>query len=176
MTVRRGSTVHAAWSSCLEVVEVICTATSGAHMFYGVVVGIRDSLEWDWLADYQLLWVSEDGEHVKVWQECFERPRPCNATWAPRLQCIVGCYETDDGVNLYAVKWDGYACPTWEAEEDLFSYGQLIAEHDETCQCAPGLGSGYRYNEWTGRGRRKAGSVTPLVGLRPTDVDSTVVN
>ncbi|KAK1688968.1 hypothetical protein BDP55DRAFT_655798 [Colletotrichum godetiae] len=104
-------------------------------------------LEWDWLGDYQLLWVFEDGEYIKVWQECVERPRPSNASWAPRLQCI----------------WDGYACPTWEAEEDLFSYGQLMADTTR---------SGYRHNEWTGRGRER-GSITPLVGLRPTDVDLT---
>ncbi|OHE90279.1 hypothetical protein CORC01_14424 [Colletotrichum orchidophilum] len=172
MVVRRGSTVHAAWSSCLEVVAVICTATSGAYMFYGVVVGIRDPLEWDWRDACQLLWVFEDEDCIKVWQECVERPRPSNAAWVSRLQCIVGCYETDDGTNLYAVKWDGYACPTWEAEEDLYNYGQLMAEHDETCQCAPGLESRYQRNEWNGRGRRKVGPATPVAGSRPTDVVS----
>ncbi|KAK1468218.1 hypothetical protein CTAM01_16924 [Colletotrichum tamarilloi] len=173
MGVRRGSMIHAAWSSCLEVVEVICTATGGACMFYGVVVGIRDTLEWDWLDDRQTLWVFEDGECTNVWQECVERPRASNAAWASRLQCIVGCYETDDGANLYAVKWDGYACPTWESEEDLSNYGWLMAEHDETCRCAPRLQSRCERNEWNGRSRRKAGRVAPLVDLRPTDVVST---
>ncbi|KAK2005423.1 hypothetical protein LZ32DRAFT_571867, partial [Colletotrichum eremochloae] len=116
MAVQQGSAVHAAWSSRLEIVEVICTATGGGRVFYGVVVEIRDPLVWDWLDGRQLLWVFEDTGCIKVWQECVERPRPSTAAWMSRLQRIVGCYETDDGHVLYAVKWDGYACPTWEAE------------------------------------------------------------
>ncbi|KAK1973445.1 hypothetical protein LZ30DRAFT_558177, partial [Colletotrichum cereale] len=109
--VRRGTRIHAAWSLYLEVVEVICTATSSSRMFYGEVTEISNPLAWDWLDDHQFLWVFQDEDRIKVWQESVERPESGNA-------CIGRCYETDYGTTLYAVKWDGYACPTWEAEEN----------------------------------------------------------
>ncbi|KAF4878849.1 hypothetical protein CGCFRS4_v016107 [Colletotrichum fructicola] len=167
MTVQRNTVVHTAWSSCLEVVEVVCTTASGGHVFYGVITEIRDPLAWDWLDDRQLLWVFEDEDCVKVWQECLERPRPSTTAWMSRLQCIVGCYETDDGSVLYAVKWDGYTCPTWEAEEDLSNHGRLLAEHDATCKCGPGLRDHHQHDEWRGQGRRKAG-----LKARPVDCSS----
>ncbi|KAH9231811.1 hypothetical protein K456DRAFT_38010 [Colletotrichum gloeosporioides 23] len=163
MGVRRGSIVQAAWSSCLEVTEIICTVTGGGRDFYGVAVEIREPLVWDWLDTRQLLWVFEDEDCVKVWQESVERPRPSHAAWMSRLQCIVGCCETDDGTSLYAVEWDGYACPTWEAEEDLSNQGQLLADHDQTCKCKPGRESRRRESEWEGRDRRKMRETMGLV-------------
>ncbi|KAK2758443.1 hypothetical protein CKAH01_16832 [Colletotrichum kahawae] len=155
MVVRLGSTVQTAWSSCLEVTEIICTATGGGRAFYGVVVEIRDPLAWDWLDARQFLWVFEDEDCIKVWQESVERPRPSHAAWTSRLQCIIGCCETDEGTTLYAVKWDGYACPTWEAEEDLASHGQLLVDHHQICRCTPGRESRRQNSEWEWRDRRK---------------------
>ncbi|WQF76948.1 Putative Chromo-like domain superfamily protein [Colletotrichum destructivum] len=135
MTVQKGTAVDAAWSSRLEVTKVICTFESDGQVFYGVVAEAPDPLVWDWPDDRQLLWVYDDGKSVKVWQECVERPRPGNPAWASCLQSIVGCYENDGGNVSYAVRWNGYACPTWEAEEDMSNYSHLLAEHNRACKC-----------------------------------------
>ncbi|KAL0933522.1 uncharacterized protein CTRU02_212485 [Colletotrichum truncatum] len=135
MRVQKESAIRAAWSSRLDVVEVICTFERDGRVFYGVISEIPQILVWDWPDDRQLLWVFDDGDGIRVWQECFERPRPSNPAWASRLQSIVGCCESDGGNVCYAVKWDGYACPTWEAEEDMSKDGHLLAEHDQACKC-----------------------------------------
>ncbi|KAL0930294.1 uncharacterized protein CTRU02_212479 [Colletotrichum truncatum] len=135
MRVHKGTAVNAAWSPLLDVVEVICTFESDGRVFYGVVTEIPHPFVWDWLDYRQVLWVFDDGDCVKVWQECVDRPRLSNPAWTSCLHSIVGCYETDGGYVLYAVKWDGYACPTWEAEEDMSRYVDLLAEHDQTCKC-----------------------------------------
>ncbi|WQF76872.1 Putative Chromo-like domain superfamily protein [Colletotrichum destructivum] len=135
MRVQKGTAVDAAWSSRLDVTDVICTFASGSRVFYGVVAEVPDPLVWDWPDDRQLLWVYDDGNSVKVWQECVERPRPSNPAWASCLRSIVGCYENDGGNVSYAVRWNGYACPTWEAEEDMSNYSHLLAEHDRACKC-----------------------------------------
>ncbi|KDN61851.1 hypothetical protein CSUB01_12683 [Colletotrichum sublineola] len=133
MRVQQGTAVDAAWSPRLNVARVICAFASDGRLFYGVVAEVPDSLVQDWPDGRQLLWVYDDGHSVKVWQECVERPRPSNPAWASCLRSVIGCYENDGGHVSYAVRWDGYACPTWEAEEDMSNYSHLLAEHDQTC-------------------------------------------
>ena len=130
----RGSVIQTAWSSNVAVIQVLYTLRTADWTFHGVRVETLDQ-GWEVSSDAtKLLWVLEDHQGLRTWQECRQRPFIIDGELEHDIEKIVGHYESQTGSVYYAVKWVDFECPTWELEDDLSSC-QLITEY---CMHLPG--------------------------------------
>ncbi|OHE90472.1 hypothetical protein CORC01_14238 [Colletotrichum orchidophilum] len=134
LSVTGGTLVKGDWSPCITVRRVICTLQSGDRVFFGVLAENQESQLWSWPESDLLLWVFDDGQCVRVWQECAQRPHIVEGQSSHVLESIAGHHEATNGTVLYGVKWAGYECPTWELESDLWMHGYLLAAYHDTIQ------------------------------------------
>ncbi|KAK2038267.1 hypothetical protein LY76DRAFT_515722 [Colletotrichum caudatum] len=129
LSVTEGTSVKGDWSSHIVVRRVVCTMQSGKRMFFGVLAQNQEPQLWNWPDSDMLLWVFDDGQRVKVWQEGAQRPHIVEGQCGYVLDSVVGHYEATNGAVYYGVKWAGYECPTWELESDLWMHGHLLTAY-----------------------------------------------
>ncbi|KAL5901709.1 hypothetical protein ACKVWC_011403 [Pyricularia oryzae] len=104
--------------------------------FYGVLYSNPDPLIWDWPSQTGISWVFHDGLQVRTWQEAGQKPRFTDYSSDLEIEQIFGHYESPEGLVYYAVKWAGYACPTWES--DINYSCKHVADYHQRLS-APGL-------------------------------------
>ncbi|KAK3933477.1 hypothetical protein QBC46DRAFT_368726 [Diplogelasinospora grovesii] len=124
-----GCPVRTGWSSHVVVVQVLYTLWKPELIFHGVRVENLDGDFRNWPYTEGLLWVLEDGQELRIWQECRQRPRIIDGEADCEIEEIVGHYQAQSGPVYYAIKWVGYECPTWELEDDLHGYSQLLTQY-----------------------------------------------
>lgn len=129
-----GTVIKGDWSPHITIRDVICTLRSGDRIFFGVLAEKQESRLWTWLESDLLLWVFDDGQCIREWQECAQRPHMFEGHSSYVPESIVGHHEAANGEVLYGVKWVGYGCPTWELESDLWMHGYLLAAYHDTIQ------------------------------------------
>ena len=132
----RGSFVRTAWSSNVVILQVLYSLRTPNQIFHGVKVDTLDQEVGASTDGNGLLWVAEDSQGLRVWQECRQRPFILDGEIEYEIEEIVGHYEAQTGSVYYAVKWSDYECPTWELEDNLRST-RFITEY-----CMQLLGSG----------------------------------
>lgn len=114
----RGRYVRTAWSSQVNIVEVLLSVRVSHWVFHGVRAETTDTLL-DWPTVESLLWVFEDGGDFKVYQDIqYFPPQVDDGDLDRQIEAILGHYQLA-GDTYIAVKWQGHYCPTWELEEDI---------------------------------------------------------
>ncbi|KAH8659437.1 hypothetical protein BGZ61DRAFT_433541 [Ilyonectria robusta] len=111
--------VQTAWSSDVIVVEVLMTFTTPNWTFHGIRAANYDWEQWDWPRSDGLLWVVDDGQRLRLWQDFRQCPNVMQCDSECSVEAVIGYYQSDTGNNYVAVKWQDYECPTWELESDL---------------------------------------------------------
>ncbi|KAK3933652.1 hypothetical protein QBC46DRAFT_368648 [Diplogelasinospora grovesii] len=119
-----GSPVRTGWSSHVVVMQVLYTLWKPELIFHGIRVENLDGDLRNWPYTEGLLW------------ECRQRPRIINGEADFEIEEIVGHYQAQSGLVYYAIKWVEYECPTWELEDDLYGYSQLLTQY---CRHLPTL-------------------------------------
>ncbi|KAI5456103.1 hypothetical protein BGZ63DRAFT_475770 [Mariannaea sp. PMI_226] len=110
------------WASEVIVKEVLATLEIGGWTFFGVLVENRDPQSWDWLDTECLLWVFDDGQTgLRLWQDVHHP--------VDEIENIIGHYQSSKGCDYLAVKWKNRISPTWELEEDLENWADLITDY-----------------------------------------------
>ncbi|KAI5465168.1 hypothetical protein BGZ63DRAFT_351236 [Mariannaea sp. PMI_226] len=120
----RGARVQTTWSAHVIVKQVLITVKDPQWTFHGVRVSNLDLSLWDRPPSDCLLWVVEDTQGLRAWQECRQRPYLSEKGLeqeAKDIKEVFGYHECEDGKLYFAVRWEGYECPTWEPEPRLAS-------------------------------------------------------
>ncbi|KAH7113525.1 hypothetical protein EDB81DRAFT_669985 [Dactylonectria macrodidyma] len=124
-----GVSIETPWSSSVAVREVLAATEISGWKFYGVRVENKDQRHWDWLDAECLLWVFDDGGGLRMWQE--PGPRPLLGVDEPtqRVEQIIGHYQSRNGMSYVAIKWKDSISPTWEIEQGLESYADIVTNY-----------------------------------------------
>jgi hypothetical protein len=128
-----GASMTTPWSPMVTVKEVLATIEVSGWKFYGVLVENRDPQFWDWLDTECLLWAFDDGQSLRLWQD--PQPKPLKSVEQPanEIEKIIGHHQSSKGDHYVAVKWKDRISPTWEMEQDLDSYADIITDYFMNC-------------------------------------------
>ncbi|KAH6972685.1 hypothetical protein EDB80DRAFT_596084 [Ilyonectria destructans] len=124
-----GARIETPWSSMVTVEEVIAATEVSDWKFYGVSVENRDQKHWDWLDTQCLLWVFDDGEDLRIWQDPQQRQPISIEEPVKCVEQIIGHYQSRNGKSYIAVKWKDRVSPTWEIEQDLENYADIVTDY-----------------------------------------------
>lgn len=122
-----GSLVRTPWSSQVVVKETLLSVEIRDQTFHGVRTETHDCLGLDWPNTTALLWVFDDGEGLRLWEQPRQRPLYNKNEDLPVIQSILCFYETGGRAYL-GIKWEEYDSPTWELETSLGDYADLLTD------------------------------------------------
>ncbi len=124
----QGSALCVPWSSQTIVTNILCSIIIENQEFHGVSAKNVDPRCMDWPRTECLLWVTSDGDCATRWENIPRQPFYGNVDTPLRIESIFMHYELN-GELYFGVKWEGYAFPTWEAENDLEDYAHTLTEY-----------------------------------------------
>ncbi|KAH8715330.1 hypothetical protein HC256_004159 [Beauveria bassiana] len=81
-----------------------------------------------------LLWVLDTGFSLELWYDIRQRPRVGDPAHK-MIRNVIGHHEDAYGDVHYAVLWEGYLCPGWISDEDLYSHklAGITGKPETTC-------------------------------------------
>lgn len=121
----KGAPVLTPWSQHVTILDILLSMTNSEGIFYGVIAQTCD--EFGWTLHTSLLWIYSSQGQFRLWQDFVQAPRGIDEDSV--VEKIIGHYEAYLGEVYYAVKWFGYACPTWEIEEDLLNKSNILDQY-----------------------------------------------
>ncbi|KAF1732520.1 hypothetical protein CRV24_006408 [Beauveria bassiana] len=114
------------WSSNLYLLEALLTVEISSYVFRGVLAEMVDENDWP-SPPPALLWVLDTGFSLELWYDIRQRPRVGDPAHK-MIRNVIGHHEDAYGDVHYAVLWEGYLCPGWISDEDLYSH-KLVSDY-----------------------------------------------
>ncbi|RTE68175.1 hypothetical protein BHE90_017448 [Fusarium euwallaceae] len=125
----KGVSIETPWSAHVILMEVLVTTEVDGWTFYGVRAETRDGESWDWPSTECLLWVFNDAAGFRMWQDWIQPSRFSLTEPEYKLQTIVGHCELSNGQCYLAVKWKDRVSPTWELEQDMAYFADVVTDY-----------------------------------------------
>ena len=125
----QNSTIRTAWSPDVVIRKILQSVQLGGYTFHGIVAENITPRHWDWLDTECLLWMCEVNGHLLFWPQVHQVPLYNIPQKPESIERILGHFESSSGTCYVAVKWKDLVCPTWEREEDIAPWGDVVTDY-----------------------------------------------